>query len=75
MLFVQLGSERGHYSVDEIALALWIHWASLAPGYDVEYWKGEVSTMIERGSRYRNIDEQLGYGASLVLGTTLSETM
>lgn len=72
MLFVRLRSEYGNYSISEIALALWVHWASSEMNYDFE---GEVSTMIELGSRYRNIDEHLGYGASLVLGTALSETM
>ncbi len=75
MVFVQFGSERGDYSIDDIAISLWFHWASSAPSYDVEHWKSEVRSMIELGSRYRNIDEHLGYGASLVLGTTLSETM
>lgn len=74
MVFVQLKSESRNYSIDEIAFAIWIHWASSASSYDLEYWKGEVSNMIELGSRYRNIDEHLGYGASLVLGTALSET-
>lgn len=75
MVFVQLGSERGNYSIDDIAVSLWFYWSSSAPGYDVEYWSNELRSMIELGSRYRNIDEHLGYGASLVLGTTLSETM
>ena len=75
MVFVQFGSERGNYSIDDIAISLWLHWVSSTPSYDVEHWKSEVRTMIELGSRYRNIDEHLGYGASLVLGTTLSETM
>ena len=75
MVFVQFRSERADYSIDNIAISLWFHWISSGPNYDVEYWKTEVRAMIELGSRYRNIDEHLGYGASLVLGTTLSETM
>ena len=75
MVFVQFGSERGNYSIDDIAISLWLYWTSSAPSYDIEHWKIEVRTMIELGSRYRNIDEHLGFGASLVLGTTLSETM
>ncbi|WPH03434.1 Hypothetical protein R9X50_00631400 [Acrodontium crateriforme] len=75
LVFVQFGAERGNYSIDDIASALWIRWAISAPSYDVEHWKGEVSAMIELGSRYRNIDEHLGFGASFVLGTSLSETI
>lgn len=75
MLFVQLQSEGGNHSIDEIATSLWLQWIQRDPKYDVEYWRKEVGIMIELGSRYRNIDQHLGFGSSLILGTSLSETM
>ena len=71
MVFVQLRSRHGNQPIEDIAASLRVSWSLNG---DYEQLVCEVRSMIEAGSRYRNIDHHLGFGASLVLGTTLSET-
>ncbi|KAB8356711.1 hypothetical protein FH972_024286 [Carpinus fangiana] len=67
-----LRSEYGNRSIEDIAASLW---AQCALNHGLQQLKVDVRSMIDMGSRYRNIDINLGYGASLVLGTALPENM
>ena len=64
-------SKLGNQRVEDIAASLYLQ----VPNLGVDQLRRELEAMIDAGSRYRNIDHELGSGASLVLGTSLPETM
>jgi len=43
--------------------------------HDIRDIAQTVETMIDAGSRFKNMETRLGEGVALVLGTTMSESM
>lgn len=72
MLFVQWRSKNGDRSVSDIAAAVLPIWQAT---YRMEEIVNEIQTMIDAGSRYRNIEKQIGTAATFVMGTALSESL
>ena len=44
-------------------------------GTDPHEIKGRIDEMLHSGSRYRNLEKHLGYGAVLALGSETPETV
>lgn len=73
IILSELESDNRQLSANRIAESLWKRRLFLE--FDVSHLEKILKTMLDHGSRYRNIQRELGEGAVLVLGKNVSETM
>lgn len=70
-IFVQWQSEHGSHALDAVVGTLWSNWNA---EYTLPELASHINMMVESGSRYRNIDKHLGFGACFMLGKDLPES-
>ena len=71
-MLCEIRTEFPHPSDDQTASVLF-HMGSF--GYELDDLKDKINDMVAAGSRYRNLEKELGLGVTFALGTEISESV